>query len=358
MLVFGLALGAVADRVRRTTLLLAVQLGGMIISLTLALLFLADRANLATICLCCGLIGCGWAADFSTRRALISEMNRPELSGNAMSLEAMTMQGSKIVATIFAGALLAAGGAWLAYSVLAATYAYGAVAILNVRRGYRDDLARRRETVSLLYLIRQGFSTSVRIPLIRGVLLITVVMNLLVFPYQQIIAVIAREILNVGPQRMGILAGIGGFGAIVVAGSLVFVARPARAGRYFAGGAFLGTIMVIILGLSHNFAFSLGLQVLAGGFFGAFGAMQPVLIINSVEPQYRARALGVLAMAIGCTPLGILLSGALSSWIGATATLTGTGSVGLVLIVLIVMTNPALFRAGRSLAARESVAGD
>jgi len=344
MLLLGLILGAVSDRFRRTSLLLAVQTSGLIVSTVLTLLFLFDRANLASMCLCSGLIGCGWAADFSTRRALISELNPPELSGNAMSLEAMTMQGSKIVATILAGTLLAAGGGTLAYGVLAGVYAYGVGSILRVRRSYREQATAHQQSIPLIRLIREGFSTSVRIPLIQALLLITVVMNLLVFPYQQLIPVIAKQILDVGPQRMGILAGADGIGAIFVAGTLVFLARPAIAGRFFLGGAFCGTCMVVILGVSHLFPTSLCLQILAGGFFGAFSSMQPVLIINTVEPRFRARALGVLAMAIGCTPLGILLSGTLSSTIGATATLTGTGSLALLLIISITLANRSLIK--------------
>lgn len=358
MLLLGLALGAVSDRIRRTTLLLGVQSAGLLISASLTLLFLFDRANLAALCCGSALIGCGWAADFTTRRALVSEMNRPELTGNAMSLEAMSMQGSKIVATIVAGALLAAGGATLAYGVLAVIYAYGVLAVLRVRRVYREDAAPRGETVPLIHLIRQGFSTCVRIPLIQAVLLVTVVMNLLVFPYQQIIAVIARQILDVGPQPMGILAGADGIGAIAVAGTLVFLARPAKAGRFFLGGAFFGTFMVVGIGLSRVFPLSFCLLVLAGGFFGAFGSMQPVLIINAVEPQFRARALGVLAMAIGCTPLGILLSGTLSSTIGATATLVGTGTLALALMISITIANRALIRSSVAAALSPRIAAD
>lgn len=344
MLLLGLVLGAVSDRVRRTTLLLCVQSVGFAVSSTVALLFLLDRGSLPLLCVSSGLLGCGWAADFSTRRALISEMNQPELTGNAMSLEAMSMQGSKIGATIVAGTLLAAGGAPLAYGVLAAIYAHGVMAIIRVRRIYHDDIASHRASVPLIRLIRQGISTSLRIPLIQAVLLVTVVMNLLVFPYQQLVAVIAKQILDVGPERMGILAGSDGFGAIAVAGTLVFLARPAKAGRFFLGGAFFGTVMVVMLGLSRVFPLSLCVQVLAGGFFGAFGSMQPVLIINTVEPQFRARALGVLAMAIGCTPLGILLSGTLSSTIGATAAIAGMSSLGLVLIISITLANRSLIR--------------
>jgi hypothetical protein len=344
MLVLGLALGAVSDRIRRTTLLLAIQAVGMTVAALLTILFLLDRANLFALCVSSGLFGCGWAADYSTRRALISEMHDPKITGNAMSLEAMSQQGSKIGATIVAGALLAAGGAALAFGVLTAFYAYGLFAILRLRHIYDERETRRGGSISLLRLIGEGFSTSVRIPLIRGVLLVTVVMNLLVFPYQQIVPVIARQILDIGPQRMGILAGADGIGAIAVAGMLVFRARSALAGRVFLGGALSATTMVILLGTSHVFPLSLSFQILAGGCSGAFASMQPLLIINNVAPQFRARALGVLAMAIGCTPLGILLSGTLSSIFGASATLAGTGCVAMLLLVVIAVSNRALIR--------------
>ena len=344
MLILGLAFGAVSDRMRRTTMLLIVQCAGVVIAVTLAFLFIVDRANLPVLCIASGLLGCGWASDYSTRRSLISEMNALELTGNAMSLEAMSQQGCKIVATIVAGALLAAGGAPLAYGVLAVVYAYGVFAVVRLRRVFDEAAIERSGSVPLLRLIREGFSTVVRIPLIQGVLLVTVVMNLLTFPYQQLIPVIAKQILDIGPQRMGILAGADGIGAIVVAGALVFRARLALAGRFFLGGALTTSAVVVLLGISQVFPLSLCLQILAGGCAGAFASMQPVLIINNVEPRLRARALGVLAMAIGCTPLGILLSGALSSTIGARATLAGTGAIAFVLLILIAVSNRTLIQ--------------
>jgi predicted MFS family arabinose efflux permease len=114
--------------------------------------------------------------------------------------------------------------------------------------------------------------------------------------------------------------------------------------------------VVVLLGISQVFPLSLCLQILAGGCAGAFASMQPVLIINNVEPRLRARALGVLAMAIGCTPLGILLSGTLSSTIGARTTLAGTGALALVLLVLIAVSNRALIRVKVAQAAKTSSA--
>ncbi len=141
MLALGLVLGALADRLREATLLLAVQAAGALAAAALAALFLLGRAPLPALCLLVGLLGCGWACDFSARRALVAQLHGPERVANALSLESMTMLGSKIAATALAGLLLALGGPRLAYGWLALVYLAGVGAALAVRRG---DPPRRR----------------------------------------------------------------------------------------------------------------------------------------------------------------------------------------------------------------------
>ena len=73
--------------------------------------------------------------------------------------------------------------------------------------------------------------------------------------------------------------------------------------------------------------------------------MQPVIILNIVEMQMRARAMGMLAMAIGVGPFGILLTGFLSSVIGATWTITGMSALAFLLMAAIVLRSRALLAA-------------
>ena len=341
MLALGLVLGALADRLREATLLLAVQAAGALAAAALAALFLLGRAPLPALCLLVGLLGCGWACDFSARRALVAQLHGPERVANALSLESMTMLGSKIAATALAGLLLALGGPRLAYGWLALVYLAGVGAALAVRRG---DPPRRRMAaagIPLISLVRLGWSTAVRAPVVRAVLLVTVAMNLLVFPYQQLIAVIAGDILGVGAARMGILAGADGVGAIVVAGFLATRSRPIRQGPVFLAGACGVGALLLALALARSYPLALGLQVALGACAGAFGAMQPALILAAVAPEQRARAMGMLAMAIGTAPFGILLAGALSGAIGPTATLAGMAALALLLIAGIVARNRA-----------------
>jgi MFS family permease len=346
MFVFGLILGAAADRFRRTDVLLAVQTLGLSAALTMALLFTADVVHLWQMYLITGLLGCAWATDFSTRRALISELHARERIVNALSLESMSMQGNKILATLLSGLFLAVGGATLCYWWLTAIYALNLFAILRLRHYLGATQVRPSpHGVRLAQLVKGGWSVAVQTPVVLGVLLITVVMNLLIFPYQQMLPVIARDLLHVGPKQLGILAGADGIGSIIVGAILTRRARGSRHGVIFLVGAFSVGLFVIVLAMSRLFALSWGTQVTLGLCSGMFGAMQPVLILNMVEVQMRARAMGMLAMAIGVGPFGILLTGVLSAAVGATWTITGMSLLALALMAAVLTRSRSLLTA-------------
>lgn len=344
MLVLGLVLGSLADRIRQTTLILLVQVGALATASGLALLFAAGTARFWQICALTAIFGCGWACDFSARRSLVVQLSGTERAASALSLETMTNVGMKVVAGVLGGVALASGGPRLAYWCLVAMHAASLLAVLNLRRRGVPGQRAERATIPLINLVRLGWTTSVHNPTIRGVLLITVVMNLLTFPYQHLIVVVARDILAVGSGRMGILAGIDGLGSITMAGLLAVGALRFRRGRVFLFGAIGVTLLVVVLANTRLYALALAVQVITGICHGAFASMQPSLIIGATEPHLRARALGMLAMAIGMGPIGILLAGALSALVGPAATLSGMALTSLALMGLIIARNRTLLR--------------
>jgi MFS family permease len=339
MLILGLIFGTLADRFPRIGVLAGIQITGMLAAAGFSAVFMLGFEHLWIICLLSAMIGCAWAADFAARRALISELNTPQNTGSAMSLEALSMQGGKIVAPVIAGLLLGFGGAPAAYIFLTVMFGFGILALLRLHATGATKRAAVKTTLPLIQLLRSGWATAVDIPIVRIVLIITVLMNLMVFPYQHLISLVAGEILEVGPGRMGVLSGAAGLGSAIVAGYLTFRSRPATARRFFAGGATLGAIGLVALAISTNFYASVGLQVALGACFGAFGAMQPVIIATAVEPEMRARAMGVLAMAIGTGPIGMLMTGTISSWIGASWTIGGFAGIASILLIATLVRN-------------------
>jgi MFS family permease len=345
MLILGLIFGTLADRFPRISILGSIQIAGMLAALGFAVVFLLGFESVWIISILSGLIGCAWAADFATRRALVAELNAPENTGSAMSLEALSLTGGKITAPVIAGFLLGVGGAPAAYVFLSAMFALGLVALSRLRATGAISRSGTVSTVPILQLLQSGWRTAIEIPIIRVALIITVLMNLLVFPYQHLIALVAGEILEVGPGRMGILSGAAGLGSAAVAGYLTFRSRPSTARVYFALGATIGVAGLIGLAISTSFPVSVGIQLAVGACFGAFGAMQSVIVAQAVDPEMRARAMGVLAMAIGTGPIGILITGTVSSWIGPSWTIGGLAGIATaLLIVTLLRYQSVLFR--------------
>src|SRR3712207_523281 len=104
------------------------------------------------------------------------------------------MQGTKIIGPLLGGVILARVGPTAAYLILAVLY--GVALVLTVTLVRRVALPAPGSTgESIIGSLGSGFAEARSQPAIMGVLLITVWMNFLVFPYQQIMPVFARDVL-------------------------------------------------------------------------------------------------------------------------------------------------------------------
>jgi MFS family permease len=341
MLILGSLFGALADRFTRVNILLGIHAVSLLAALCLATTFLLGGDSLLIIYPLIFVLGCGTAADFSARAALIDEVQERSLLASSMSLESLSMSGAKISSGLITGFLLSAGGAGLAYSYLALLYAAGLIWLWALKRLIPARPA-HPGSVRVISSPHSGWASALRIPVVRGVFFVTIIINILVFPYQQLIAIVASDILAVGPFWMGVLAGADGVGGMLTAAWLTFGSGARRPGALFIGGAIGAAAMLIGLALSPIFALSLAIQFAYGICTGLFGAHQAALVLSATPPESRARALGLIATAIGLTPIGMLLIGGLSSTAGAQVTMASMASLGFIGLVLVLIFNPQL----------------
>jgi hypothetical protein len=105
-----------------------------------------------------------------------------------------------------------------------------------------------RDVTSVVASLGAGFREAWREPTVRAVLLITVMMNVLFFPYQHMLPVFARHVLSVGPEWLGGLVAADGFGALL--GALAIAGRRGFLphGRIF--GAAVLTAPFLLLGFT------------------------------------------------------------------------------------------------------------
>ena len=77
-----------------------------------------------------------------------------------------------------------------------------------------------------------------------------------------------------------------------------------------------------------------------------FGATQAALVMTSVDAPMRGRAMGLLSMAIGVLPVGMILLGEVSELVGAPTALIVANVLGLVSVLGFLRVRPQAFRIG------------
>jgi MFS family permease len=179
---------------------------------------------------------------------------------------------------------------------------------------------------------------------VLGVLCITVIMNALAFSYAQILPVVARDHLQVGPGLMGLLASADGLGTLIGALLLAALGNLPSYGRIFALGALLELVSLLAFAASPWYALSCVLLFAVGLGNAGFSTMQSTIILLSAAPGMRGRAVGVLGLCIGSTPLGLLELGALAAVVGAPMAIGINAVIGLVLWLPVIAFTPLLSR--------------
>jgi MFS family permease len=341
----GLASGVIADRVDRLRLMRLMQCGNVVVGAALAASILTGRVAVWQLLAGALFFGLSWAVDWPSRRAFTADLVPREQVLPAIVLDSFSMYGSKVLGPILAGWLIDRAGIGATYAVIAAGFACGVVPLLFIR-----PRARPRSTgqASALATLVEGLRYVARVPSIRGVLLITVVMNCMAFPFMGLLPVIAADTLRVGPSELGLLAAADGIGAVIALPLAVQLRREKWQGWAFIAGSLLICVSLAAFAGSSWYALSLALLV-AGGFgHTGFGTMQSTIILTGSAEAMRGRAMGALTLAIGASPLGSAEMGLLAQQWGAPFAVGLNAAAGALLVGLVALLTPSLFREART----------
>ena len=212
LFMFGLFGGAFADRFDRRRLLIGAQGVGLVVSLATAALLATGSFDFFFAALVTFLLGLQWAVDWPTRRALIPDLVGRELTVNAVALEAVSMNLTRIFGPLVAGALIAFVSPTAAFVVISGLYVLELLVLQALpRMPTRPPLA----SGPMLRYLLDGLRVLHKSQAIVGVLLISVFMNVLVFPYQQLLPVFARDVLHVDAIGLGVLGAASGVGSLL-----------------------------------------------------------------------------------------------------------------------------------------------
>jgi len=341
MMALGPFAGLVADRMHRGRVLLFTQALGLLAALALAALFASGRGSYWRLVALEVLFGSLWALDFPARRTALYSLVGSSRVATAVSLETVSMQLAKMVGPVFAGVGLAHFSPAACFGAMAACYALGLAVSLKLRS--RISAPARSRAASVTASLGAGFRAAWEEPTVRAVLVITVLINVLLFPYQHMLVVFARDVLRAGPEWLGALVAAEGLGSLV--GALVIASRrgfiPHR--RIFAASVIVAPLLLIVFAGSRWRWPCVVLLVLIGAAESGFATMQSTLVLLSAHEDRRGGAMGILSACIGTQPLGTLWLGLLATGIGVAAAMALNSFLALAAIMPVAV---ALWRRG------------
>lgn len=336
--VLGVLGGAIADRYDRGRLLVGVQCLNLAVTLVVGFFLFTDRISLPVIYGASFLMGVGWSIDWPARRSLMMDLVGRDLLHRAVVLDTGTMFLMKIVGPILGGALFRPLGPAGVYGVLAAVYIISIILLLRIHAPAKPVRSSAREILTNLKL---GLQYVRRSDVIWPVILITIVMNSLGFPYMFLTPVVARDYLGVGPELLGLLVAGDGIGTLLGA---VLQAKlgDRRAGWTYIGGSLSLGVLLVCFALSPWYWVSFACLVLAGIGVSGFATNQTTIILAAVPEEMRGRAMGVVTAAIGSMPLGVLAIGALADATTAPLAIAVLAGLCALAVGIITLRSPAL----------------
>lgn len=311
LMLFGAWGGLVADRVDKRRLLIATQIGLMVPAVVLAVVTFAGVVTPAIVYAMVFLRGTVLAIDNPARQSLPIELVGPDRLVNAVALNNVVIQGSRIIGPGIAGALIAVVGIAWCFVVDVLTFVAMLIALFRLDPAELQSAPRAAREKGAL---RDGLRYVRTTPTLLIPLAMMALIGLLSFNFQIVLPLMAHETWRGTATTFTLLTMTMAAGSIV--GALVSGYRTNVTPRLLVGSATLFGVFQVLAA----FAPVLPLQLLPLVFLGmasvTFSAGVNSALQLQVDPAMRGRVMGLYSIVfLGSTPIGAPLVG----WIAGTA---------------------------------------
>jgi MFS family permease len=329
MLLFGPFGGLTADRVNKRRLLFVTQSGGGLLALALGILVVSHQVQLWQVYVLAALLGVVNLFDNPTRQTFIMEMVGRDDLPNAVSLNTVVMNASRVIGPAIGGVVITLFGLGTCFFVNATSY-LAVIAGLAMMR--TEDLHPTERVARATGQIREGFRYVWRTPGLRNTLLAIALIGVLAYNFTVTLALLAKGTFHGGVGTYSLLTSCMALGA--VSGGLLAAHRARPTPRLLQVLALVFGGLMAAVACSPTLAVASVLIVLMGAASIGFIATANASLQLGAEPAMRGRVMALYAMAfLGTTPIGAPLVGAIAQWsnprvailTGAVATVVAAG---------------------------------
>ncbi len=306
--------GVLADRMNKRNILIATQSAFMFLAFLLAVLTQWKLITPFQIMLIAALNGVVMAFDAPSRQAVIVELVGREHLFNAIALNSVAFNSSRIIGPALAGVLVATIGMSGCFylngiSFLAVIIALFLIRVGNNRKNERNDKALKDLKNGLIFIKNNR--------LILILIVMTGVMSLFGISYVILMPIFANDVLKVGIQGLGVLMSAAGFGALIGALLLARLGDFNYKGKFLVISTMVFSFSLILFSLSKLYLLSLLALIFMGGSSVTATAIINTLLQTKVPDAFRGRVMSAFMLTFaGIMPFGNLIAGSLAQGLG------------------------------------------
>lgn len=303
-LILGPFAGLLADRYsRRAIIIISNALGGGQAAVV-AVLVITDTIVLWHVYAFALLSSLTMVVNQPARQAYVNDVSTKETLGNAIAMNSIAMNASRLVGPPLTGVIVA-WNVGAAFVFVAATRLLAAVAAAAMRRRKQEALPRRNPFREVI----DGFSYLGRDRLLLLLLIANGLPSLLVYPYINFMPIYAEEIFGRGAEAYGLLVSMLAVGSIIGLIGLAYLGDVRRKGPVFLAAFLIYLCLVLTFSRIDMFYLALGILATAGFFHGLATTLNNTVFQSALRPDMRGRGMAAFQMGAGLMPLGALSMG-------------------------------------------------
>ena len=333
ILLFSIASGALADRVRKRRLLIGAQAALCCQALGLAALVASGHVeywHVAVLAFCSGLVN---VLDDPARQSLVAEMVGRADVASAVALNSASFNAARIVGPGLGGLLIASFGVVPAFALNGLGSAVAVIILLGLRT---QGTPKARSGEGVLDDVRTGLRYAFSTPEIRLTLGLLFIVSICVFNFTVYVPLLVRTVLHLGAESFGLLLACLGVGAVT--GALTVGAlgarRPSAAVLFGAPALACGTL--VALSTARGFPLAAALLFFTGLFGIVLVASCNTAMQLAAPDELRGRVMSLYTLVWpGIFPFGAFIVGAVSEQWGVGRALLVNGTAGLLGVALL-----------------------
>ena len=334
--------GVSADRLEPKFLVAGAQgISASVVTL-LAVLVLTDQVAVWHVLATAVIIGALQAFDQPSRSSIFPRLVKREDIVNAVAMESIVWNAVRVLAPALAGIAIDRFSIPASMFFSAATFFVLGVVITMLRLRPRPPAAGQ-----VIQQIGESFRYVRQHPVFLYVMLLTFCNSMFGMAYIFLMPVLAKEVLNVGAERVGWLLGASGLGAILGTWFVGSLKAGSPKGQMMLGGALFYGLTQILFALAAwqgLYGVSMALLFLVGVsnslyLVGGLSTLQEL-----VPDQLRGRVMGLYGVTWSLAPLGMSQGGFIAQYFGAPVAVGAGAAVITVAAALIFARSPDLRR--------------